>query len=117
VIGDVEITLDFKGLKPFIEQRQAYQMRHVIQEVDYDWMRDAIDWMQAEAPWQDDTNFARATLHIEPEYTKDTATYHFKSDAPYMIYLELNRGGQYAILGDTVNQFGPELLDRLEGLV
>jgi hypothetical protein len=57
------------------------------------------------APWQDDTGNARNGLKGFMESSLDTVRIVLAHSASYGIYLELARGGKYAILWPTIRDY------------
>ncbi len=65
--------------------------------------------MQREAPWKDDTGEARKKLKAEVVVDGRQVALYLSQGAPHGKWLELARGGRYAIVGPTVMRIGPQI--------
>lgn len=75
-------------------------------------------WMKANAPWTDRTGNARQTLFTEVEDFVNTAVELFMSHGvDYGIYLELDHGGVYAIIGPALDYFAPKIWADVQALL
>ena len=74
-------------------------------------------WMKTNAPWTDRTGNARQTLTAEvEELVNQMVTINFGHGVEYGIHLELNYGGQYAIVGPALDYFAPKIWADVQGL-
>lgn len=74
--------------------------------------------MKINRPWTDRTGMAKATLRAsvsQPSKNKIRITLSHGVD--YGIWLELAHGKNWAIIGPTINQEGPEVIKRFQGLM
>lgn len=77
------------------------------------------EWMQANAPWEDDTGDARANLQAIYVRESNNTFSIWVGHGPniyYGVWLEVRWGGRYAIVGPAVQKFGPMLGARIRGL-
>ncbi len=82
--------------------------------------QDEIDgWMKANAPFQDITGTARASLHTDLTEYLYGYVLHFMYASPirYWVYLEYDHQGKFAILEPAVNYWGPIILDDLQAML
>lgn len=71
-------------------------------------------YAQANAPWQDQTGQARATLHATIAGAARTVTTLYLSHGmPYGKYLELCNGGRFGIISQTMIAFYPKAMQIL----
>lgn len=77
---------------------------------------DITSWMQTNAPWEDRTGDARASLRAEVEVAM-THIVRMKmgyENIPYSQYLESMQGGRFSILIPTMDHWFPILVDRVQ---
>lgn len=72
--------------------------------------------MKVNAPWSDDTGFARVSLHTEVRHVPGKYTIIFAHGANYGIWLEIKQSGKYEIIMPTVRKTGRAIEDDLAGL-
>ena len=69
--------------------------------------------MRSNAPWTDRTGNARNGLrarHVaNPMVSHELILYH---TMPYGIWLEVRWSGRYAIIGPTIQEIGPDVMER-----
>lgn len=76
----------------------------------------AENTMRNGAPWQNETGNARRGLRVETMEKPDAIEMYFIHSVEYGIYLELSRGGKYAIVYPTMLDTVPLLRNALRGL-
>lgn len=77
--------------------------------------REIEQYMKANAPWQDQTGQARATLKAEVlDVTGRAAFILLQHGVDYGIFLEAMQGGRFAIIGPTLDVFGPRIMRELQ---
>ncbi len=68
---------------------------------------DITEWMQQNAPWQDITGVARASLLAEVvELAIDMTEIYLSHGAYYGVFLETKNAGKYAILAPSLDVWG-----------
>lgn len=74
----------------------------------------AESYMRLNAKWTDRTGNARAGLRArhdsEPMVRHELVLHH---SMPYGIWLEVRFSGKYAIIGPSIQELGPDLMDRI----
>jgi hypothetical protein len=78
------------------------------------------EYMKENAPWQDRTGEARASLYTLVEHEARQMVSILLSHGsliPYGVYLELSYGGQYAIIAPTIDWYGPRLFHEVQAIV
>lgn len=73
--------------------------------------------MKMNRPWTDRTNMAKATLSCrvsQPDAT--TVRMTFAHGVDYGVWLELANAKNYAIVGPTIRQDGPKIVEGLNGI-
>jgi len=70
--------------------------------------------MQREASWTDRTGKARAGLNAQVEANGAQVALYLSHGVEYGKWLELARGGRYAIVGPTIARVGPRIGDELK---
>lgn len=86
----------------------------IVIEVMREWGKDAVDLMQSEAPWQDRTGDARNLLGFSVDEDPLRPVVYLYHGVSYGVWLEIRFNGDYAIIMPTIEQFGPDLIRRLE---
>lgn len=81
------------------------------------WAKDAVEHMQANAPWNDRTGMARASLNYAIDEGSVEVSVHLTHGVYYGVYLELHFNEQYAIIAPTIQELGPDLMRRLEAIL
>lgn len=69
------------------------------------------------APWTDRTSNARNGLIAQSGTEGKTHFLVLAHRVDYGIWLEVANGGRYAIIMPTIEQFAPEIMGRLEGML
>lgn len=69
------------------------------------------------APWQDQTGFARNRLKGDFEWKKDTATITLSGGVDYQIFLELAMAKKYAIIMPTLQAEAPKVFAGYKRLI
>lgn len=68
------------------------------------------------APWTDRTGNARASIQAQgPQYDKDVVRFYLTIMVFYGRYLELSRGGRYAIIWPTVESNRMDVIKNIRG--
>lgn len=74
----------------------------------------AEGYMRTNAPWTDRTGNARAGLRAQhvanPMVRHELILYH---TMPYGIWLEVRWSGRYAIIAPTIQEIGPDVMQRV----
>ena len=72
-------------------------------------------YMKTNAPWQNRTGQARATLKAEVlDVTGRAAFILLTYGVDYSLYLETMQGGRFAIIGPTLDVFAPRIMRDLQ---
>lgn len=75
-------------------------------------------YMKLNRPWTDRTGMAKATLKTSVSRpSKDKIRITLAHGVDYGIWLELAHGKNWAIIGPTINQEGPEVIKHFKGLM
>lgn len=77
---------------------------------------DVKSYGQSNAPWQDRTGNARQGLNAKAVHETGNHQIVFYHQVPYGPWLEIRRGGAYAIILPTIRKKGPEVMGSLGGL-
>lgn len=97
-------------------RRYPEKTREKIREVMEEFVDEAVEYMQANAPWEDQTGDAREGLSGAVESVGSMESLILYHTVDYGIWLEIRWGGRYAIVIPTLESMGPELMNRLEGI-
>jgi len=109
-----------KGFRPFSDGLTpgilAYEvtLMHTIYRVMREYAEEMEQYMQDNAPWEDQTGEARAGLGAvvdEHPVRPEIILYHTVS---YGKWLEIRWNGLYAVIMPTIEDMGPGLIRRLE---
>lgn len=74
--------------------------------------------MKINRPWTDRTGMAKATLRASvSQPSKDKIRITLSHGVDYGIWLELAHEKNWAIIAPTINQEGPEVVKRFQGLM
>lgn len=79
-----------------------------------EWGKDAVDLMRSEAPWTDRTGDARELLGFSVDEDPIRPRVYLFHGVHYGLWLEVRWNGDYAIIMPTIEQFGPELIQRIQ---
>ena len=75
-------------------------------------------WMKANAPWTDRTGNARQTLNTEVEQVvNQMVSLAFSHGVDYGVYLELDYGGRFAIIGPAMDHFVSKIWNDVQELM
>lgn len=77
------------------------------------WAARAVSQMRANANWTDRTSNARNGLATRVFMGEDEGTLVLFHTMPYGIWLEVRWSGRYAIIGPTLNDVAPKILDMV----
>lgn len=77
----------------------------------------AENYAKQNAPWTDQTTNARNGLIARSGKTANEYWLVVAHQVPYGIYLETRWSGKYAIIGPTLEEFGPKIMNTLEGIL
>lgn len=78
------------------------------------------DYMKQNAPWQDRTGAARASLYSVVQHAARqsvTILLSHGSLIPYGIYLEILNGGRLAIIAPSVDIWGPRMFHETQAIL
>lgn len=96
------------GLERYLEQiRQA--VLDAAAEIAAELERDA----QATAPWTDRTGNARKGLTGAVDVAGDLVAIYLSHTVSYGVFLELARGGKYAVIMPTIERALPRVFERI----
>jgi hypothetical protein len=110
-VTSYDVWVNFDGLRAKVARVKAAR-RALARRICEQWADDVVEWMKANALWSDDTGFARRTLQVIRKYAGDF-TFRFTSEAPYIVFLEHDHAGEFAILGPALQVWAPILMERL----
>lgn len=74
-------------------------------------------YAKTNAPWQDRTGAARASLSATVEETGPIGTIVLSHGVDYGIWLEVANGGRFAIIAPTIDAFGPRTMRSLQNMI
>lgn len=77
----------------------------------------AVAYMRVNAPWTDRTGNARAGLDKIVFRQGGRYVLNLFGRASYQIWLEVKNGGRYAIIGPTIQIWGPRVMAQTSGLL
>jgi hypothetical protein len=99
-------------------QDAADHINESIEQVMSDLERDALDYAQENAPWQDVTGDARAGLKslVVDDPASGRYRLYLGHGVSYGVYLELSNGGQFAIIIPTLQHFAGQISERLRSV-
>ena len=111
-----------KGFRPFTDNLTpgialySVEMIHRVHEVMRSYALEMQNYAQSNAPWQDQTGDARAGLEaIVDEHPVRPSIYLYHT-VDYGKWLEIRWNGLYAVIMPTIEDMGPGLMRRLEGV-
>ena len=90
--------------KEFLERKKA-GLYALLQN----WAGTMEDYAKTHAPWTDRTSHARQSLHGGVDVRGDQQVLYLSHGVEYGIWLELAHGGNYAIVGPTVDVHLPRI--------
>ena len=104
-----------KALVKSIEQWvQAIDSK--IETVLFDESQSAEEWMKENRPWGDISGNARRGLRVQVTRENVGWIMLFIHSMEYGVYLELARGGQYAVIIPGIRRTVPRLKQQLKGI-
>lgn len=104
------------GLTVGIGYYAEVELMRKIYAVMRDYAKEMEDYMQENAPWEDQTGAARAGLHaVVDEHPVHPTIYLYHTES-YGKWLEIRWSGLYAIIMPTIEDMGPGLIRALEGV-
>lgn len=78
-----------------------------------DWARQMKGYSETHAPWTDRTGNARQSLHGGVDTDGDRYVLYLSHGVEYGIWLEVAHGGNYAIVGPTMDTHIPRIRQTL----
>lgn len=75
------------------------------------------NWMKMNASWQDQTGNARNGLAARPFKDGDGLGIVLYHQVPYGIWLEVRFSGTYGIIVPAMEEWGPKVMERAEGIM
>lgn len=103
----------------FAELRE--QLENEISELAAQRAEEITEWMQENAPWQDETGAARASLLAEVvdayEGIVEIELSYSDPDVFYSVYLETMQAGRFEILGPAMDHWMPILIKDIRGIL
>lgn len=82
-----------------------------------DFADELVQYAQEHAPWEDQTGDARNGLQSAVLVENGELSIDLYHTVEYGIWLEIRWGAKYAIILPTIEQLGPKLFDKMEGLI
>lgn len=116
-VMSIEWVIDPKALGKAIETQYARKVVERAKRRVHDAAPEAEGLMKRNAPWTDRTGEARKLLMAEVKETDKDITLYLIHGAAHGVFLELARGGRYAIIAPTLVDVAGRLRQRLGGLV
>lgn len=77
---------------------------------------DLEQYMQDNAPWEDQTGDARDGLGVDLSEESEGLVLTLYHTVEYGIWLEVRYSGEFAIILPTIESQGPEMMSRFHGL-
>jgi hypothetical protein len=81
---------------------------------------EAEAWMKANHPWENKTGAAEAGLHVDVDQAPAvlaSLTFAHGEDVPYAIWLEIANQGRFGIISQSVDVWGPKLMQDVQRIV
>lgn len=95
------------NLEKLADDGEAHEAIKVVMEY---WAVQAMNIMKTGARWTDRTGVARSGLLADTFPDGDASVLVLWSQAPYGIWLEVRWSGKYAIVGPTLHNIAPRVL-------
>jgi hypothetical protein len=99
-------------LTPTLDRFDAGVKEAIRQTLEY-WAARAVSQMRQNARWTDRTSNARNGLASQVYVGDDEAALVLFHTMPYGIWLEVRWSGRYAIIGPTLNDIAPKVLQMV----
>ena len=96
-----------------------FKMYEAMDEVAADFAMEMEAYARSNAPWEDRTGDARGGLTGQVDTSAETGTLSVNlfHTVDYGVWLEIRWGGKYAIIIPTMENMGPKLLQKMEGMM
>jgi hypothetical protein len=114
--AELRWNVDLKGLRAFAlaQRRRRYDRAAAAARVLAD---EATRWMRENRPWEDQTGRARESLQCQVIEEPTRITIRFSgggAEAPYMLTLEFDHAGEFAIVGPSLEYWTPRFRQLLQ---
>lgn len=103
------LTDGVRKVGPFVDKFINATMRYYEPQLE--------NYARINAPWTDQTANARNGLVAQSGKEGDTHFIVLAHRVPYGIWLEVRWSGRYAIIGPTVETYGPKVMHTLERIL
>ena len=91
-----------------------FKMMDKMVELAEDVARELETHAKSKAPWDDRTGDARSGITAEVQNTDDLIVLQLFHTVDYGVWLEVRWGGKYAVILPTIEQKGPDVLDKMK---
>jgi hypothetical protein len=108
----VALVIRSDTLTPALERFDASVHEAIRRTLEY-WAARAVSQMRQNARWTDQTSNARNGLATRVFVGQDEAALVLFHTMPYGIWLEVRWSGRYAIIGPTLNDIAPKVLQMV----
>jgi hypothetical protein len=87
----------------------AVEVPHHLEEEVLHVATEALDYAQANAPWEDITGDARSGLDVDVRMEGEVIVWEMSHSVDYGLYLETRWNGKFAIIMPTLEMFAPQI--------
>lgn len=87
----------------------AVEVPHHLENEVLDVAVEALDYAQANAPWEDITGDARSGLDVDVRMEGEVIVWEMSHSVDYGLYLETRWNGKFAIIMPTLEMFAPQI--------
>jgi hypothetical protein len=87
----------------------AVEVPHHLEEEVLDVATQALEYAQANAPWEDITGDARSGLDVDVSMEGAVIVWEMSHSVDYGLYLETRWNGKFAIIMPTLEMFAPQI--------
>ncbi len=116
--GDMTWHANLYGLEGLLLRAARQRYRLALREA-LKLAEEAAEWMKDNAPWEDQTGRARASLEcvVIEDVRNKSFSIIFKgggNEAPHMVFLEFDNAGKFSIIEPALEHWAPIFRERLE---
>lgn len=101
-----------KGLASF-----CFKTMDAIADYANEFADELVDYAKEHAPWEDRSGEARAGLNTAVLVDNGELSIDLYHTVSYGIWLEIRWGAKFAIIIPTIEQMGPKLFEKMNGMI